>query len=74
MLGLKVDKRKTELKKWKNGVSDRIKKKPRKTVGNITSVADVKLFSTALKEYGVLLTNNRSLVVNLAERKCSCKW
>ncbi|KAJ8442945.1 hypothetical protein Cgig2_019518 [Carnegiea gigantea] len=66
--------RKTELEKSKNGVGDRIEKKLRKTLGNIDSVADVKLFDTALGEYGVLLTNNRSLAVNLAERKCSCKW
>lgn len=72
-LGLKVDKRKTELKKWKNGVGDRIEKKLRKTLGNIGFVADVKLFNTTLGEYGALLTNNRSLVVNLAERKYSCK-
>ncbi|KAJ8424005.1 hypothetical protein Cgig2_032389 [Carnegiea gigantea] len=73
-LGLKFDKRKTELEKWKNGVGDIIEKKLRKSLANIGSVADVKLFNTALGEYGVLLTNNRSLVVNLAERKCSCKW
>ncbi|KAJ8434229.1 hypothetical protein Cgig2_005908 [Carnegiea gigantea] len=72
-LSLKVDKRKTELEKWENGVGDRIEKKLRKTLANIGSVADVKLFNTALGEYGVLLMNNRSLVMNLAERKCSCK-
>ncbi|KAJ8425362.1 hypothetical protein Cgig2_032878 [Carnegiea gigantea] len=73
-LNLKVDKRMMELEKWKNGVGDRIDKKLRKTLGNIGSVADVKVFNTALGEYGVPLINNRSLVVNLAERKCSCKW
>jgi len=73
-LGLKVDKRKMELEKLKNGVGDRIEKKLRKTLANIGSVVDVELFNTALGEYGVLLTNNHSLVVNLAERKCSCKW
>ncbi|KAJ8430905.1 hypothetical protein Cgig2_008408 [Carnegiea gigantea] len=57
-LGLKVNKQKTELEKWKNGVGDRIEKK----LANIGSVADVKLFNTTLGEYGVLLTNNRSLV------------
>ncbi|KAJ8430529.1 hypothetical protein Cgig2_012928 [Carnegiea gigantea] len=72
-LGLKVDKRKAELQKWKNGVGDRVEKKLRKTLANIGSVADVKLLNTALGKYGVLLMNNRSLVVNLAERKCSCK-
>ncbi|KAJ8422350.1 hypothetical protein Cgig2_015345 [Carnegiea gigantea] len=61
-LGLKVDKRKTELEKWKNGVGDRIEKKLRKTLANIGFVVDVKLFNTALGEYGVLLTNNCSLV------------
>jgi len=73
-VGLKVDKRKTELEKWKNGVGDRIEMKLRKTLGNIGFVADVKLFNMALGEYGVLLTINRSLVVNLAQRTCSCKW
>ncbi|KAJ8430880.1 hypothetical protein Cgig2_011343 [Carnegiea gigantea] len=53
---------------------DRIEKKLRKTLANIGFATDVKLFNTALREYGVLLTNNRSLVVNLAEKKCSCKW
>ncbi|KAJ8435759.1 LOW QUALITY PROTEIN: hypothetical protein Cgig2_003181 [Carnegiea gigantea] len=62
-LSLKVDKRKTELENWKNGVGDRIKMKLRKTLGNIGSVADVKLFNMTLGEYGVLFTNNRSLVV-----------
>ncbi|KAJ8432415.1 hypothetical protein Cgig2_013829 [Carnegiea gigantea] len=52
----------------------RIKKKLRKTLANIGSIVDVKLFNTAIREYSVLLTNNCSLVVNLAERKCSCKW
>ncbi|KAJ8437858.1 hypothetical protein Cgig2_002992 [Carnegiea gigantea] len=61
-LGLKFDKQKTELEKWKNSVGDRIEKKLRKTLANIGSVADVKLFNTVLREYGVLLTNNRSLV------------
>ncbi|KAJ8425904.1 hypothetical protein Cgig2_012672 [Carnegiea gigantea] len=55
-------------------VMRRIEKKLRKTLANIGSVADVKLFNTALGEYGVLLANNRSLVVNLAERKCNYKW
>ncbi|KAJ8431233.1 hypothetical protein Cgig2_020778 [Carnegiea gigantea] len=73
-LGLKVNKRKTELEKWKNDVGDRIENKLRETLGNIGSIADVKLFNVALGKYGVLLTNNHSLVVNLAERKCSCKW
>ncbi|KAJ8431692.1 hypothetical protein Cgig2_006548 [Carnegiea gigantea] len=73
-LGLKVDERKMELKRWKNGVGDRIEKKLRKTLGNISSVAGVKLFNTAVGECGVLLTNNRSLVMNLAEGKCSYKW
>ncbi|KAJ8419911.1 hypothetical protein Cgig2_000658 [Carnegiea gigantea] len=58
-LGLKVDKRKTELEKWKNGVGDRIEKKLRKPLANIGFVADVKLFDTTPGEY---------------ERKCSCKW
>ena len=73
-LGLKVDKRKTELQKGKNGVGGRIEMKLRKTLANIGCVADVKLFNTALGEYGVSLTNNRSLVVNLARRTCSCRW
>ncbi|KAJ8432093.1 hypothetical protein Cgig2_001174 [Carnegiea gigantea] len=73
-LGLKVDKRKTELQKWKNGVGGRIKMKLQKTLANIGCVAYVKPFNTALGEYGVSLTNNRSLVVNLARRTCSCKW
>ncbi|KAJ8423056.1 hypothetical protein Cgig2_019826 [Carnegiea gigantea] len=73
VLGLKVDKRKTELQKWKNGVGGRIEMKLRKTLANIGYVADVKLFNTALGEYGVSLTNNRSLVVNLTRRTCSCK-
>ncbi|KAJ8429581.1 hypothetical protein Cgig2_023787 [Carnegiea gigantea] len=73
-LGLKLDRQKTELEKWKNGVGDRIEKKLRKRLGNIDSVADVKLLNTALGEYGVLLMNNHSLVVTLAKRKCSCKW
>ena len=73
-LDLKVDKQKMELEKWKNGVGDKIEKKLRKTLGNIGFVADVKLFNTALGEYGVLLMNNLSPVVNLAKRKCSCKW
>ena len=47
-----------EPKKWKNGVGDRIEMKLRKTLGNIGSVADVKLFNPALGDYGVLLTNN----------------
>ncbi|KAJ8444285.1 hypothetical protein Cgig2_029698 [Carnegiea gigantea] len=68
-----VDKRKTELQKWKNGVGGRIEMKLRKTLANIGCVADVKLFNTALGEYGVSLTNNRNLVVNLARRTCSCK-
>ncbi|KAJ8439204.1 hypothetical protein Cgig2_003417 [Carnegiea gigantea] len=62
----KVDKRKIELQKWKNGVGERIEMKLRKTLANIGSVVDVKLFNTTLGEYGVLLINNRSLVVNLA--------
>ncbi|KAJ8435885.1 hypothetical protein Cgig2_010918 [Carnegiea gigantea] len=73
-LDLKVDKRKMELEKWRNGGGDRIEMKLRKTLGNIGSVADVKLFNTAPGKYGVLLTINRSLVVNLAQRTCSCKW
>ncbi|KAJ8431694.1 hypothetical protein Cgig2_006550 [Carnegiea gigantea] len=44
--GLKVDKRKTELKKWKNGVGDRIEKKLRKTLGNIESVLISKMNTT----------------------------
>ena len=32
--------------------------KLRKTLANISSVADVKLFNTTLGKYGVLLTNN----------------
>ncbi|KAJ8444428.1 hypothetical protein Cgig2_005950 [Carnegiea gigantea] len=73
-LGLKVNKWKTQLQKWKNGVGERIEMKLWKTLANIGSGADVKLVNTALGEYGVLLTNNRSLVVNLARRACSCKW
>ena len=72
-LGLKVDRRKTELQKWNNSVNDRIEKKLRKTLANISSVADVKLVNTALIEYGLLM-NNQSLVVNLARKTCSCKW
>jgi len=37
-----------KLEKWKNGVGDRIEKKLRKTLCNIGSVADVKLFNTAI--------------------------
>ncbi|KAJ8435614.1 hypothetical protein Cgig2_012268 [Carnegiea gigantea] len=48
--------------KWKNAVGGRIEMKPRKTLANIGCVAEVKLFNIALGEYGVLLTNNRSLV------------
>jgi len=73
-LGLKVDKQKMELGKWKNGVGDRTKMKLTKTLANISSAVDVKLLNTALGEYGVLFMNNRCLVVNLAERTCSCKW
>jgi len=73
-LGLKFDKRKTELQKWKNGVCGRTEMKLWKTLANIGCVADVKLFNTTLGEYGVSLTNNRSLVVNLARRTCTCKW
>ncbi|KAJ8421196.1 LOW QUALITY PROTEIN: hypothetical protein Cgig2_011715 [Carnegiea gigantea] len=52
----------------------RIEMKLRQTLANIGSVADVKLFNTALGEYGVLLINNHNLVVNLAERAYSYKW
>ncbi|KAJ8433774.1 hypothetical protein Cgig2_025937 [Carnegiea gigantea] len=52
----------------------RIEMKLRKTLANIGCVAHVKLFNTALGEYGVSLTNNQSLVVSLARRTCSCKW
>jgi len=45
--------------------------KMRKTLVNIGFVADVKIFNTALGEYGVLITNNHSLVVNLVERTCA---
>ncbi|KAJ8451050.1 hypothetical protein Cgig2_026859 [Carnegiea gigantea] len=65
---------KPQLAAWvKRNEPERVEKKLRKTLANIGSVADVKLFNTALGKYGVLLMNNRSLVVNLAERKCSCK-
>ena len=73
-LGLKVDKRKTELQKWKNGIGERIEMKLKKTLANIGSIVDMKLFNMALGEYGVLFINNRSLVINLARRICSCKW
>ncbi|KAJ8433147.1 hypothetical protein Cgig2_007111 [Carnegiea gigantea] len=43
-----VDKQKTELRKWKNGVGGRIEMKLRKTLANIGCVAHFKLFNTAL--------------------------
>ncbi|KAJ8441663.1 hypothetical protein Cgig2_019050 [Carnegiea gigantea] len=44
----KVDKRKTELQKWKNGVGGRIEMRLRKTLANIGCIAYVKLFNTSL--------------------------
>jgi len=37
-------------------------------------VLEVKLFNTAIAEYGVQFTNGRRLVVNLSRQTCSCKW
>ncbi|KAJ8435605.1 hypothetical protein Cgig2_016429 [Carnegiea gigantea] len=53
---------------------ERIEIKQRKTFANTGSVANVKLFNIALRKYGVVLINNRSLVVNHIRRTCSCKW
>ena len=71
---MKVDKRRMELQKWKNGIGDRTESKLRKTLSYIGSVVDVKLFNIALGEYNMLPTNSRSLVMNLRRRTCSCKW
>ena len=40
-LGLKVDKRKMEVRKWRNNVDDKIQKMLRRKHANIASVADV---------------------------------
>lgn len=53
----------------KNGVVDKIEKKVKKTLGKVGSFVEVTLFNTALREYGVQLTNNRQLVVNLVRKE-----
>jgi len=59
---------------WKNGVGYKIEKKLRETLGLVRSVADITLFSSTIGQYGVQLTNNRRLVINLTRRTCSCRW
>lgn len=53
----------------KNGVVDKIEKKVKKTLGKVGSFVEVTLFNTALREYGVQLTNNQQLVVNLVRKE-----
>ena len=59
---------------WKDGVGSKIEQKLRETLGLVRSVANIKLFSSTIGEYAVLLTNNRRLVVNLTRSTCSCRW
>ena len=73
-IGLKYEKRKKEMQLWKDGVGSKIEHKLRETLGLVGSVTDIKLFSSTTGEYGVLLTNNRRLVVNLTRRTCNCRW
>ena len=73
-LGLKVDKWKMELQKWNNGIGNGIEMKLRKTLANIGSIANVRLFKTTFGEYGVLITNNQNIAMNLTRRMCSYKW
>ena len=65
-IGQKYEKRKQEMQLWKNGVGSKIEGKLRKTLGQVGSVMEITLFSLTTGEYGVQLTNNRRLVVNLS--------
>jgi len=73
-IGLKFEKRKKEMQLWKNGVGSKIKQKLRDTLGLVRTVINITLFSSTTGEYGVQLTNNRSLVVNLKRTTCSYRW
>ena len=55
-------------------MGSKIEGKLRETLGQVGSVMEMTLFSSITGEYGVQLTNNRSLVVNLSRRTCSCRW
>jgi len=73
-LGKKMDTRKVVVENWKNGVGERIEKKLQRTLEKIESVVQVQMYSHALGEYSVRLTNNRCLVVKLSMGTYSCKW
>jgi len=73
-LGIKFEKQKMEMQNWKNVVGEKVETKLHTTLGQIGAVSEIKLFNTALKEYGVELTNSRRLVVSLSRRTRSCKW
>ena len=73
-IGSKYEKRKKEMQMWKNVVGSKIERKLRETLGLVGSVMEITLFISTNGEYGVQLTNNRRLVVNLTRRTCSCTW
>lgn len=64
-LGKKVDMRKAAVEKWKNVVGERKEKKLQRTIQKIGSIIQMELYSCALGEYSVRLTNNQCLVVKL---------
>jgi len=73
-IGQKFEKRKKEMQLLKNGVGSKIEGKLRETLGLVGSAMEMTLFSSTTGEYGLQLTNNRRLVVNLSRRTCSCRW
>ena len=73
-LGCKMDRRKHDVEKWKNGVGERVEKALKKIYAKIGSVINVQRYNRGIGEYSVTLTNNRCVVVKLSEMTCSCKW
>ena len=57
-MGLKYDKRKAELEKWKNSVRDKIESKLKKELAKAESVIDVQIYNRVTSEYSVQLSNS----------------
>jgi len=73
-MGLKFYKRKKEMQQWKNGVGTKIEGKLREALRLVGTVMDFTLFSSTSGEYGVQLTNNQQVVVNITRRTCNSMW
>lgn len=72
-LRMKMDMRKDEVQKWKNGMGGRIKKRLKMTFYKMGLVVDVQIYIHNIGEFGVQLSNNCWLVVNLSTMMCMYK-